>query len=83
MMENRVGTERGFRFPGGTKLADPSGEIVAGPAGDGEEILYAEIDPEWARRKRVVHMPGEHEVDRLNDRRPELYGALVVPAMRN
>ncbi len=36
----------------------------------------ADIDPEVARRKRVVKIPGEHEVDRVGDRRPEMYGPL-------
>src|SRR5205823_5644203 len=40
-------------------------------------ILYAEIDPARARQKRIVNIPGEYEVDRVKDRRPELYGPLV------
>jgi predicted amidohydrolase len=73
---NRAGEERGFRFAGRSRLIDYRGEVVAA-ASDGEEIIYGEVDPEAARRKRVVVVPGEHEVDRVGDRRPEMYGPLV------
>jgi hypothetical protein len=44
-----------------------------------EEILFAEIDPQFARQKHLVNVPGVHEVDRLRDRRPEFYGPLLKP----
>ena len=61
--------------------------IICGPTGDtlaqadhrNEEILYAEIDPTTARMKRVVRVPGKHSIDRLADRRPEMYSRLVEP----
>jgi predicted amidohydrolase len=74
---NRVGEERGFRFVGGSSIAGPGGETLAKASADGEEILYATIDPARARRKRLVRIPGKHEVDRIADRRPGYYGALV------
>ncbi|REJ71744.1 MAG: carbon-nitrogen hydrolase family protein, partial [Planctomycetota bacterium] len=40
---------------------------------------YAEIDPARSRRKRVVRVAGKHEIDRLADRRPEMYGQLTQP----
>jgi predicted amidohydrolase len=73
---NRAGEERGFRFVGRSRIADYRGEMMA-YAGDGEEILLAQIEPEQARAKRVVVIPGKHEVDRVGDRRPEMYGPLV------
>jgi predicted amidohydrolase len=73
---NRVGEERGFRFVGGTRLIDYRGEVVAS-VGEAEAIVYGEIEPEQARAKRVVVVPGKHEVDRVGDRRPEMYGPLV------
>jgi predicted amidohydrolase len=73
---NRVGEERGHRFVGRSRLLDFRGEPVAA-AGAEEEIVYGTIDPEAARRKREVVIPGEHEVDRVGDRRPEMYGPLV------
>jgi hypothetical protein len=51
---------------------------VIAKAGDGEEVVVAEIDPEAARKKREVVKPGRHEVDRVGDRRPEMYGPLLT-----
>lgn len=76
---NRVGTERGFRFIGGSQIVDPAGQVLA-KAGEMEEtILIADIDPARARNKRVVRSPGKHAIDRLADRRPEMYGLLTEP----
>ncbi|HEY1379159.1 MAG TPA: carbon-nitrogen hydrolase family protein [Gemmataceae bacterium] len=74
---NRVGEERGFRFIGLSRVADVTGDLLAASDDDAETILYAQIDPERARRKRIVNIPGEYEVDRVRDRRPELYGPLT------
>lgn len=79
---NRVGSERGFPFIGRSKICDPSGNTLAESTGTAEEILYAEIDPERARRKHIIRVPGKHEIDRLADRRPELYGPLIEPHAR-
>jgi predicted amidohydrolase len=79
MAVNRVGTERGFRFIGQSKICDPSGRVMALAGQDREEVLYAEIDPALARRKRVIRVPGKHEIDRFADRRPEMYGMVVDP----
>ncbi len=76
---NRVGTERGFSFIGRSKIVDPVGKTLAESQTLGEEILYADIDPEWARNKHVIRVPGKHEIDRLADRRPEMYGPIVEP----
>lgn len=80
---NRVGEERGFRFIGQSRIVDPSGRVVTQAGEDGCEILYADIDPALARAKRVVKVPGEHEIDRVNDRRPEMYAPLTAPAGRS
>jgi predicted amidohydrolase len=74
---NRVGTERGFEFIGRSKIVEPGGQTLVESQSLGEEILYAEIDPAKARRKHIVRVPGKHEIDRLADRRPEMYGLLV------
>lgn len=76
---NRVGQERGFHFIGHSQLLSPEGEILAGPVGDQPTILLATITPALARAKRVVKVPGKHEVDRVNDRRPDMYGPLCQP----
>lgn len=77
MAVNRVGAERGFRFIGKSKICGPGGELLAVANHEEETILYAEIDPAKARRKRVIRVPGKHEIDRFADRRPEMYGRLV------
>ena len=76
---NRVGTERGFTFIGRSSIAAPDGTILAAADGTREEILYAEIDPEISRRKHLVRVPGKHEINRLADRRPEMYAKIVEP----
>lgn len=76
---NRVGQERGFTFIGLSRICDPSGNTLAASTGTGEEILYADIDPARSRRKHIIRVPGKHEIDRLADRRPEMYGTLVEP----
>jgi len=76
---NRVGTERGFEFIGGSSICDPAGRTLARSSSVGEEILYAEIDPAKARRKHVIRVPDKHEIDRMADRRPEMYAKLIEP----
>lgn len=76
---NRVGEERGFRFIGMSRICDTNGETLAVSQTTDEEILYADIDQARARRKHIIRVPGKHEIDRLADRRPEMYGELVKP----
>ncbi len=74
---DRVGTESGFRFIGMSGVAGPDGKYLVYTGTDGEQALYATLDPEKARQKKLVRVPGEWEIDPLNDRRPEMYGRLV------
>ena len=77
---NRIGAERGTEFIGMSRICDPWAQVMAeAPRGEAA-ILYARIDPQQARRKHRVIKPGEFETDRFADRRPELYGRLVLPA---
>jgi predicted amidohydrolase len=73
---NRIGEEAGFTFLGQSRIIDVNGDLLAASEGAEETILFAEIDPERARRKRVVNIPGKYEVDRVADRRPEMYELL-------
>ena len=75
MAVNRVGEESGFRFIGGSSIVDPSGRVLARAGADTEEILLADIDPSRARQKRLVRVPGRHEINRIADRRPRFYEA--------
>ncbi|MCA9442492.1 MAG: carbon-nitrogen hydrolase family protein [Candidatus Omnitrophica bacterium] len=74
---NRIGTERGFRFIGNSRICDTDGSVLASALHEDEAILYAEIDVTRARQKRLVRVPGKHEIHRFADRRPEMYGPLV------
>ncbi len=76
---NRVGEERGFTFIGQSRIVDYSGELLACSEIDREEVLYAAITPAQARDKRIIQIPGKYEVDRVRDRRPEMYGPICEP----
>lgn len=76
MAVNRIGTERGFRFIGNSKILDVDGTELAAAEHENEEILYAEIDVRRARNKHIVRVPGQHEIDRFRDRRPDMYGPI-------
>jgi predicted amidohydrolase len=75
---NRVGTERGWRFIGRSKILDCDGETLAEADGDGEEIIYARADLSRADDNHIVNVAGSYEIDRLKDRRPELYAQIVA-----
>ncbi|HET6574365.1 MAG TPA: carbon-nitrogen hydrolase family protein [Fimbriiglobus sp.] len=76
---NRVGDEAGFRYVGHSSVSDVTGDFLAYAEHDREAVLYAAIDPDRARNKKVVHRAGEYEIDRLNWRRPEMYAPIVQP----
>jgi predicted amidohydrolase len=78
MPVNRVGIESGYHYVGHSSICDFYGDYLAYADHDREETIFAAIDPDAARRKRVVHCVGEYEIDRVNWRRPELYGPLVA-----
>jgi 5-aminopentanamidase len=79
---NRVGEERGVTFIGRSSICAPNGDVLAMASAGHEEILIAEIDPARARNKRIVRTPGKHVIDRVADRRPDMYGPLVAPNTR-
>jgi predicted amidohydrolase len=75
---NRVGHEGGFHFIGMSRIIDYHGNTITGSDDDSEAILIAEIDVAKARRKHQVVIPGKHEIDRIGDRRPEMYGPIMT-----
>jgi predicted amidohydrolase len=83
MAVNRVGEESGFRFIGSSSIVDPGGRLLARASVDSEEILLADVNPSLARRKRLIRVPGRHEIDRIADRRPRFYEILVAPNGRD
>jgi predicted amidohydrolase len=74
---NRVGAESGFRYIGLSSAADYNGTVLHRAAEGEEEIFTIEVDPAAAAQKHVVTCAGTYEIDRVNWRRPELYGPLV------
>ena len=79
MAVDRVGEENGCRFAGTSSICDPGGVILAQADIESEAILYADVDPAIARRKRLVRVPGLYELDRIADRRPGHYGPITAP----
>lgn len=69
---NRCGPEGEFHFAGLSCLAAPDGTVRA-RAGLGEDLLVADVDPGLLRASRAGN-------PYLDDRRPELYGALTLRA---
>lgn len=76
MAINRIGHEQGFDFIGKSRVCDPRGGVLDVADHHDEAILYAAIDPAFARAKHLVSIPGEHEVHRMEDRKPEAYGLI-------
>lgn len=74
---NRVGDESGFHYIGMSSAADYLGNVLHFAAPDVVETFTFEVDPAAAAQKRVVHCHGVYEIDRVNWRRPDLYGPLV------
>jgi predicted amidohydrolase len=70
---DRVGEERGISFIGRSKIVDCQGMTLAEASPTDEEIIYADVELDEARRKRTVLIPGEFEFDLMEDRRPEFY----------
>ncbi|MEK6190930.1 MAG: carbon-nitrogen hydrolase family protein [Chloroflexota bacterium] len=77
---DRVGEERGTTFIGRSILLDCNGKELAVASDTEEAILFGEVDPDLARQTHHRRIPGEHEWDTINDRRPGLYGRLLLPA---
>ena len=76
---DRVGVERGVPFIGKSKICDPLGKTLAFADHTEEAILYADIDVARSRNKHLIRKAGVNEVNRIADRRPEMYGKLVEP----
>jgi predicted amidohydrolase len=75
---NRTGEENGFRFIGRSKIVHPTGRVLAA-AGEGEEVIVADLDLAEARQKRTVAIPGRYETDVFTCRQPDLYRTLIEP----
>jgi predicted amidohydrolase len=76
---NRIGTENGFSFIGRSRICSPVGATLVSIDDDTSGILRADVDPAVARAKRIVRVPGKHVIDRMADRRPEMYSPICEP----
>lgn len=74
---DRIGAERGWDFIGRSKVIDCNGDTLAEAGAKDEELLVVAIDFQEANNNRIVNVPGSYEVDRIKDRRPELYEAIT------
>jgi predicted amidohydrolase len=80
---NRVGVERGWQFIGRSKVVDCMGDTVAEASRENEEMLLADLDLEESNKNKIVNLAGSYEIDRLRDRRPELYGIITNSASKS
>ena len=76
---DRVGTERGWKFIGRSMIVDCNGDAIAQAGAEDEELLIAAIDFQQANNNHIVNVPGEYEIDRTKDRRPDHYGLITEP----
>jgi 5-aminopentanamidase len=74
---DRVGAERSATFLGRSVIVGADGVVRAEAGMHEAETLLTDIDLDEADRTHIVYEPGEHEMDLLGDRRPELYGNAV------
>lgn len=76
---NRVGWEGGYHFIGHGSICHFHGDYLHHADHDRDVIFTADIEPEAARQKKMIHCVGEYEIDRVNWRRPDLYKPLIEP----
>jgi 5-aminopentanamidase len=73
---DRVGTECGWQFIGRSKVIDCNGDTLAEAGPDAEELLIVSVELQEANNNHIVNVPGAYEVDRVKDRRPDLYSII-------
>ena len=66
IIANRVGTDDGVTFCGGSLIVDPSGKVIVAASPDREELIAAEISADVIAQVRNLVRVFDH-------RRPELY----------
>ena len=74
---DRVGTERGWEFIGRSKVIDCNGDTLAEAGPDAEELLVVSVELQEANNNHIVNVAGAYELDRVIDRRPELYAPIT------
>jgi 5-aminopentanamidase len=76
---DRVGTERGWKFIGRSKIIDCNGDTIEEASAEDEQLLIVAIDFQQANDNHIINVPGEYEIDRAQDRRPSHYSAITAP----
>ncbi len=76
---NRIGSENGFDFCGQSSICGPDGAVLAKSNDDTETILYADVNLQDARNKRIERTKDAHVIDRFKDRCPEFYASILDP----
>lgn len=66
---NRVGTDDGLTFCGGSAIIDPGGVILAAASSEREELIYAEVSEEVLRQVRNALPVFAHRRDDLYAKR--------------
>jgi N-carbamoylputrescine amidase len=69
---NRIGTENGVRFYGGSFIADPGGNILAEAPEDAEAVIVASLE-------QTTFDQWRHLFPLLKQRRPAAYKSLTAP----
>lgn len=69
---NRVGTERGHTFQGGSEIISPRMEVLASGGADKEEVKVVDVSLKNARNKKYTKFN-----DLLKDRRTKFYKELM------
>lgn len=69
---NRIGSENGVRFYGGSFIADPGGNILAEAPEDAEAVIVASLE-------QATFDQWRHLFPLLKQRRPAAYKALTAP----
>lgn len=68
---NRIGTERGLRFTGGSQIIGPDMRVLARSGALSEDLKAVDVDPADARNKHITELN-----DLFEDRRPWLYSPI-------
>src|SRR5262249_6311003 len=77
---DRVGTERGWKFIGRSKVVDCNGDTLVEAGPDAEELFVVLIEFQQAHNNRIANLAGSYELHRVGDRRPEFYKTISEPA---
>ena len=76
---NRYGPDGWGAFCGHSQIVSFNGERLVEAGGDADAVLWADVEVPQAADRVIVTRPDEYELWLFEDRRPDLYEALVKP----